>query len=124
MARALSLRGPVLRARHGATQQDTIVSLGDPARGNRYAYAGDDPVNFIDPSGLKFLGISKTAFENRILAPATGFAVAFLVASGSEALTAGGGTPGCVALGAIAGEATSQYIQDTNNEAYRARGEG
>ncbi|MCA1684036.1 MAG: RHS repeat-associated core domain-containing protein, partial [Actinobacteria bacterium] len=39
------------------TQQDSIVSLGDPANANRYAYAGDDPVNFVDPSGKEFLGI-------------------------------------------------------------------
>ncbi|MCA1703577.1 MAG: RHS repeat-associated core domain-containing protein, partial [Actinobacteria bacterium] len=34
------------------TQQDSVVSLGDPANANRYAYAGDDPVNFVDPTGL------------------------------------------------------------------------
>ncbi len=33
------------------TQQDSIISLGNPAKGNRYAYAGDDPVNRVDPSG-------------------------------------------------------------------------
>ena len=48
------------------TQQDSIVSLGDPANGNRYAYVAADPVNRIDPSGLfsfglsNFLGLSAT----------------------------------------------------------------
>jgi RHS repeat-associated protein len=35
------------------TQQDSVVSLGDPANANRYAYAGDDPVNSVDPGGIK-----------------------------------------------------------------------
>ncbi|MCA1683021.1 MAG: hypothetical protein LC685_03375 [Actinobacteria bacterium] len=33
------------------TQQDSVVSLGDPANGNRYVYAGDDPVSRLDPMG-------------------------------------------------------------------------
>jgi len=36
------------------TQQDSIETLGDPSRGNRYAYAGDDPINNIDPRGASF----------------------------------------------------------------------
>ncbi len=33
------------------TQQDSIEALGSPSRGNRYAYAGGDPVNKFDPTG-------------------------------------------------------------------------
>ena len=33
------------------TQQDTLDSPLDPANANRYAYAGDDPINAEDPSG-------------------------------------------------------------------------
>jgi RHS repeat-associated protein len=33
------------------TQQDNLSFMGNPARGNRYAYAGDDPINHIDPTG-------------------------------------------------------------------------
>ncbi|MFI5761798.1 RHS repeat-associated core domain-containing protein [Streptomyces sp. NPDC051563] len=33
------------------TSQDPLTFLADPAQGNRYAYAGDDPINNIDPSG-------------------------------------------------------------------------
>jgi RHS repeat-associated protein len=33
------------------TQQDPLVNPLDPSSCNRYAYVGDDPVNFSDPSG-------------------------------------------------------------------------
>ncbi len=33
------------------TTQDPLNILNNPARGNRYAYAGDNPINNIDPSG-------------------------------------------------------------------------
>lgn len=33
------------------TQQDPRDQVGDLRQGNRYLYAGDDPVNFVDPSG-------------------------------------------------------------------------
>lgn len=33
------------------TQQDSLNLIGDPSHGNRYAYAGCDPVNTIDPTG-------------------------------------------------------------------------
>jgi len=33
------------------TQQDTLDSPLDPANANRYAYAGDDPINNSDPRG-------------------------------------------------------------------------
>ena len=34
------------------TQQDTLDAPLDPANANRYAYAGDDPINGNDPLGL------------------------------------------------------------------------
>jgi hypothetical protein len=34
------------------TQQDSLNTPLDPTNGNRYAYAGDDPINGVDPSGL------------------------------------------------------------------------
>ena len=33
------------------TQQDTLDAPLDPANANRYAYAGDDPINNLDPTG-------------------------------------------------------------------------
>ncbi|MER7588850.1 RHS repeat-associated core domain-containing protein [Micromonospora sp. NPDC127501] len=35
------------------TQQDSLAFLGDPATGNRYAYAAANPVNYLDPTGLE-----------------------------------------------------------------------
>jgi RHS repeat-associated protein len=34
------------------TQQDTLDAPLDPANANRYAFAGGDPINGVDPSGL------------------------------------------------------------------------
>jgi len=38
------------------TQNDPIVGFSDPRRANRYIYAGQDPINNIDPTGASFLG--------------------------------------------------------------------
>jgi RHS repeat-associated protein len=35
------------------TQQDDLNTIGDPSKGNRYAYAGCNPTNNIDPTGLQ-----------------------------------------------------------------------
>ncbi|WP_234019152.1 RHS repeat-associated core domain-containing protein [Streptomyces sp. Tu6071] len=37
------------------TTQDKLSFLANPDRGNHYAYAGDDPINNIDPTGKSFL---------------------------------------------------------------------
>ncbi|MDG4823232.1 RHS repeat-associated core domain-containing protein [Asanoa sp. WMMD1127] len=34
------------------TQQDNLSFVGDPAKGNRYAYAACNPTNYVDPTGL------------------------------------------------------------------------
>ncbi len=36
---------------HGGTVPDTIERLTNPREGNRYAYAADNPVNHVDPTG-------------------------------------------------------------------------
>ena len=33
------------------TQQDNLSFIGDPQHGNRYAYAGANPTNYVDPTG-------------------------------------------------------------------------
>lgn len=35
------------------TQQDSLEAPLDPVNANRYAYAGSDPINNYDPTGLK-----------------------------------------------------------------------
>jgi RHS repeat-associated protein len=35
------------------TQQDMISQIADPANGNLYSYAADNPVNYIDPTGAQ-----------------------------------------------------------------------
>lgn len=34
------------------TQQDSLETIGDPSRSNRYEYAASNPTNYIDPTGL------------------------------------------------------------------------
>ena len=34
------------------TQQDSLETLADPTRANRYEYAASNPLNYIDPTGL------------------------------------------------------------------------
>jgi len=46
------------------TQQDILDSPLDPANANRYAYAGDDPINNLDPTGLYDLGAAAGTVAN------------------------------------------------------------
>ena len=46
------------------TQQDTLDHPLDPANANRYAYAGDDPMNNLDPTGLYDLGAAAGIVAN------------------------------------------------------------
>lgn len=75
--------------------------IGDPRRGNRYAYAGDNPVNNIDPTGMEddalfdFVDYAGTfGGLGAIAGGIAGCAIAALP-------TAGAGCPG----GAVAGAA-------------------
>lgn len=38
------------------TQQDTLDAPLDPHNGNRYVFAGGDPINGIDPAGVASVG--------------------------------------------------------------------
>ena len=69
------------------TQQDTVVILGDPSNGNRYAYTGGDPVNNVDPSGQSFFsrlrhiaaGAIEGAVAGCVVAGAAGGAIGFVI---------------------------------------------
>jgi RHS repeat-associated protein len=39
------------------TQQDSLETLADPSRANRYEYAGSNPINFVDPTGMYCTGV-------------------------------------------------------------------
>ena len=78
------------------TQQDALSILGDPANGNRYSYAADNPVTNTDPTGnsvstcLGFFGANLLALASLAAVPVTGGASAVvlvaLAAGGSVAL--------------------------------------
>jgi RHS repeat-associated protein len=64
------------------TQQDNLAVIGDPASGNRYAYAACNPVNYTDPTGqlpescwyaIGGLAISIITFEIGIFTSPTGW---------------------------------------------------
>jgi RHS repeat-associated protein len=83
------------------TQQDTIERVGDPAQGNRYAYAADNPVNNTDPTGMMSegerdfwtgVGIVGAALLGVAFAPAvlSGFALGVAITGGIAVGVAGG----------------------------------
>ena len=83
------------------TQQDTLDAPLDFANANRYAYAGDDPINAQDPSGTSTLGCvagiiglggSAVAFIASLIAefPTVGLATAAVVGTGLLTISAAG----------------------------------
>jgi RHS repeat-associated protein len=43
------------------TQQDSLETLADPSRANRYEYAASNPTNYVDPTGLETWTLSLSA---------------------------------------------------------------
>src|ERR1022692_61767 len=77
------------------TTQDTSTYLANPANGNRYAYAADNPANYLDPTGQ-----SSCSTLGWI---ATGLGIGALVLGVVASTVASGGTLGVAAVfGSIA----------------------
>jgi RHS repeat-associated protein len=96
------------------TQQDNLEHLGNPAEGNRYAYAGGDPVNHIDPSGRNLI------WDDAVTGLNVGWQIGTAVGcvgggvvggiAGSElgpAGAVGGFVGGCIAVGGPLGGASA-----------------
>lgn len=78
------------------TQQDSIETLADPRRANRYEYAASNPINYVDPTGLdpfsdflQGLGAAVVAVGSGAIAVATAPACVGIVTCGPT-LVAGG----------------------------------
>lgn len=82
------------------TQQDTLDSALDPNNANRYAYAGNDPVNNVDPGG------QLTEAQQCGLAFFAIATIGTLVIAGATVATAGAAT----AAGATAAAATASNV--------------
>ena len=99
------------------TQRDPLNQIRDPQQANRYAYAGDDPINSTDPSGLYGLGdlkddvdevsgkVNDAYYDTRkFLRSRTGRCAIGAVGGGVLGGVAGSfGTPAGTAIGARAG---------------------
>jgi RHS repeat-associated protein len=80
------------------TQQDRLVKLVDPMQWNRYVYVGDNPVNFVDPSGTCGVGDNIAGF----LAGGSGTATVaggLVIGSATGLLAAGAGSASIESLG-------------------------
>lgn len=79
------------------TQRDTLDAPLDPKNGNRYAYAGNDPINASDPTGRMLSDCALAAIS--VIGSIALFEIT--VIAGAAATVASGGTvaPGAVAIG-------------------------
>jgi RHS repeat-associated protein len=96
------------------TQQDPVAgSLGDLGSADRYAYANDDPVNKVDPSGkfstTSFLGSCIEGVVGVVITAVIG--LAFGIVTIPAGLTAGAFLLVTGAIGCVAGEAVYLVTQ-------------
>ena len=85
------------------TQLDSIETVADPSRANRYVYAGANPVNYVDPTGLFSI---TSVLKATVVGAVGGFVGGAISGCIAGALATAG--PGCVAgglVGAVAGTA-------------------
>lgn len=68
------------------TQQDSIETLADPSRANRYEYAGGNPINYVDPTGQDFWDVLEVGGE--VLGAAVGCGTGVVAATETGITTA------------------------------------
>ncbi|MCM3780652.1 RHS repeat-associated core domain-containing protein [Microbacterium hydrocarbonoxydans] len=99
------------------TQQDTLDAPLDATNANRYAYAGADPINNVDPTGRAVGSDIANGVFSSYFGAVVGFVVSgtcFGLATGAAIPTAGaslGAYVGCGSLGFIAGSAFGSLIE-------------
>lgn len=83
------------------TQQDSLETLADPSRSNRYEYAAGNPVNFVDPSGLS-PECTAQGLGGFVSGGLTGGAIGFLL----------GGPPGAIVGASVGSTGYSTYVEE------------
>ncbi|WP_181434750.1 MULTISPECIES: RHS repeat-associated core domain-containing protein [unclassified Curtobacterium] len=100
----------------GWTQEDTLDAPLDPSNANRYAFAGDDPINNSDPSGKSILGAVVSGAVDALSVAGTAVGCALLAGVGClvAGIVAGAvfGGLGGIAGGAIDGDSGSALTED------------
>ena len=84
------------------------LPLNNPARANRYAYAGANPINYADPTGMSFCALSVQAFvygvgaaSFGVLAATGGGVVLGVTLAAAQAGIASAGLSGLAAITAL-----------------------
>jgi RHS repeat-associated protein len=102
------------------TQQDALNTIADPARANRYAAFGDDPINNSDPSGASFLGdlvddVTESVFATAgaVIGGVIGTAVGGPGAGTAVGAVIGGAVGGCI--GGSEGDYAAALIDDEDD---------
>ncbi|MDP9371281.1 MAG: hypothetical protein M3Q65_02260 [Chloroflexota bacterium] len=81
-------------------QRDPKAMPFDPVQANRYSYAGCNPVNYTDPSGLDW---EEDCFQGAVVGGITGWITGAIAGGITGAILGGpGGALGGAAVGAIA----------------------
>ena len=93
------------------TQQDSLTHLADPQHGNRYAYAGDDPITNTDPTRRFALALTVSACLSFFVAGqvCASFSLDFLSGDFPASVGGGGGAGSSVTVAVTVGGDTPPY---------------